>query len=165
MKSIVNPVTLVVGLVVVALGIGGVFWMQKGAHVELKGSILKVRTLSLEEKSTVAVVDFRFANPSDYPFVVRKVEVFLLNAKGERIQGDAVSELDAKRLFQYYPALGQKFNDTLVLRNKVPGRQSWDRMIAARFSLPEAELNTRRAIIIRVEDVDGPTSEIVEQRL
>jgi hypothetical protein len=139
--------------------------MQRGAHVELKGSILKVRTLSMEEKSTVAVVDFRFANPSDYPFVVRKVEVFLINEKGERIQGETVSELDAKRLFQYYPTLGQKYNDTLVLRNKIPGRQSWDRMIAARFELPEAALTTRRSIVVRVEDVDGPTSEIVEQRL
>jgi hypothetical protein len=165
MKAIVNPVTLGVGLLVVALGIAGVFWMQRGAHVELKGSILKVRTLSLEEKSTVAVIDFRFVNPSDYPFVVRKVEVFLVDGKGERIQGETVSELDAKRLFQYYPTLGQKFNDTLVLRNKVPARQSWDRMIAARFSLPEAELHARKSLVVRVEDVDGPTSEIVEQRL
>jgi hypothetical protein len=165
MKAIVNPVTLGVGLLVVALGIAGVFWMQRGAHVELKGSILKVRTLSLEEKSTVAVIDFRFANSSDYPFVVRKVEVFLVDGKGERIQGETVSELDAKRLFQYYPTLGQKYNETLVLRNKVPARQSWDRMISARFTLPESEVNARKSLVVRVEDVDGPTSEIVEQRL
>ena len=57
MKIPVNPVPLVVGLVVVAIGVGGVFYMQRGAHIDLKGSILKVRTQVMDENSSVAVID------------------------------------------------------------------------------------------------------------
>ena len=79
MKIPVNPVALVGGLLVVAAGIGGVFYMQRGAHVELKGGVLKVRTQAMDEKSSVAVIDFRFVNPSNYPFMVKEVTVSIVD--------------------------------------------------------------------------------------
>ena len=97
MKIPVNPVALVVGLLVVAGGVGGVFYMQRGAHVELKGSVLKVRTQAMDEKSSVAVIDFRFVNPSNYPFVVKEVTVSIEDKDGNRLEGQPVSELDARR--------------------------------------------------------------------
>ena len=66
MRSPINPVTLVVGLGVVACAVAGVLYMQRGAHTELKGAVLKVRTQAMDEKSAVAVVDFRFANPATF---------------------------------------------------------------------------------------------------
>ena len=162
MRSPVNPVTLVVGLGVVAFGVAGVFYMQRGAHTELKGAVLKVRTQAMDENSAVAVVDFRFANPAKYPFVVRQVDVAIEDKDGKRIDGTAVSDLDARRLFEYYPQLGQKFNDTLMMRNKIPPGQSMDRMITARFELPEAELQTRKKLIVRIVDLDGASSELEE---
>jgi len=161
-RSPVNPVTLVVGLGVVAVGVAGVFYMQRGAHTELKGAVLKVRTQAMDENSAVAVVDFRFANPAKYPFVVRQVDVAIEDKDGKRIDGTAVSDLDARRLFEYYPQLGQKFNDTLMMRNKIPPGQSMDRMITARFELPEAELQNRKKLIVRIVDLDGASSEIEE---
>ncbi|MBI1787789.1 MAG: hypothetical protein HYR60_09600 [Acidobacteria bacterium] len=164
MKIPVNPVALGAGLVAVAAAVGAVFYMQRGAHVELKGAILKVRTQAMDESSAVAIVDFRFVNPSNYPFVVREVQVWLEDKDGKRLEGMVVSESDARRLFQYYPLLGQKFNDSLRVRNKVAGRQSMDRMIAARFEIPDEKLQARRRLGVRIEDVDGPVSELVEFR-
>jgi hypothetical protein len=153
-----------IGLAVVAIGLALMFYMQRGAHVELKGSVLKVRTASLDENSSVAVIDFRFVNPSNVPFVVRSVDVKMEGKDGNSVEGMPVSEVDAKRLFQYYPLLGQKYNDSLLMRDKVPAQQSEDRMIASRFDMPVEKLEARKAFHIRIEDVDGPVSELVEKR-
>ena len=153
-----------VGLGVVALLAGAVFWMQRGAHPELRGSIGKVRTLGLPDSSTIAVVDFRFANRADYPFVVRRVDLLVENADGRTLEGATVSEPDAQRLFAYYPVLGPKYNQTLVARTRVRPGESMDRMVAARFEMREEEFGRRKGVRIRVEEVDGAVSEIREER-
>jgi hypothetical protein len=160
-KKLTGP--LGIGLAVVAIGIAGMFYLQRGSHVELKGSVLKVRTAALDETSSVAIIDFRFVNPSNYPFVVRTVDVTMEEKGGNVIKSEPVSETDAKRLFEYYPLLGQKFNDSLLMRDKIPARQAEDRMIAARFTLPVDKLEERKTFRIRIEDVDGPVSELVEK--
>jgi hypothetical protein len=156
-------IAFAIGIGVVAIGLLLGFYWNRGAHVELKGSILKIRTAAMDENSSVVVADFRFANPSDYPFIVRTVDVSVVGPDGKTYEGSPVSEVDAKRLFQYYPALGQKFNDSLLMRDKIGPRQSEDRMIVARFDLPESQLSARRQVRIRIEDVDGPVSELVEK--
>ncbi len=160
MQSPINPVTLGVGLAVVAFGVAGVLYLNRGSHIELKGSILKVRTQAMDESSSVAVIDFRFANPSNYPFVVKQVDVIAEMKDGKRLEGTHVSELDARRLFEYFPLLGQKFNDTLLMRDKIPGRQTMDRMIASRFEAPEATIQNRKRFIVRITDGDGPVAEL-----
>jgi len=156
-------VTLGVGMVVVLIAVGIVLFLQRGAHIELKGAILKVRTLAMSEHSSIAAVDFRFANPSSYPFVVRTVDVSETGSAGDDHPGSPVSEVDAKRLFQFYPVLGQKFNDSLLMGDKIAGRTTQDRMIVARFEIPVAQLDARKSLTIRIEDVDGPVSELVEK--
>lgn len=153
-----------IGLALIAVVVTVVFYMQRGAHIELQGAILKVRTAAMDEHSSVAVADFRFANPADYPFVVRRVDVSIVGADGQVYEGSPVSEVDAKRLFEYYKLLGQKFNESLLMRDKIAPRTSQDRMIAARFEIPESQLDARRSLTIRIEDVDGPVSELVEKR-
>jgi hypothetical protein len=150
------------GIGVVAVAVTGVFFMQRGAHLEIQGTILKVRTLSADENSSVALIDFRCTNAADYPWVVRSVEVSLTDAQGNPLEGSTVSDADATRLFEYFPLMGQKFNDSLVARTKIPARHTIDRMIAARFEISEKALQARRSLRVRVEDVDGPVSEIVE---
>ncbi len=153
---------LALGLGSAAILVGVVLYIQRGAHLELKGSIQKTRTLALPDSSTVVVIDFRFVNSADYPFVVRRVDVLLDPASGEPVEGAIVSEADAAQLFNYYPILGQKFNETLVIRTKIAAHQSLDRMIAARFEMPEDQVRQRKGVRIRVEDVDGAVSEIRE---
>ena len=153
-----------IGLGVILIAVGVILYLQRGAHIELTGAILKVRTLPLDERSSLAVVDFRFANPSNYPFVVRTVDVTLTGPNGESYPSTPVSEVDAKRIFEYYPVLGQKFNDSLLPRDKIPARQSEDRMIVARFEVPAERLQARKNLTVRIEDVDGPVSELSEKK-
>jgi hypothetical protein len=159
-----------IGLVVIAIAVGGVLFMQRGAHIELTGTILKVRMAPLDENSSIAVADFRFTNPSDYPFLVRTVTVLMEDTSGMLYRGETVSETDAKRLFEGYPLLGQKYNNSLIMRDNIPPHASWDRMVAARFELPEATpqpqkppLEARKRFIVRIEEIDGAISELYEK--
>jgi hypothetical protein len=152
-----------IGIAVIAIVIGGVFYMQRDARVGLAGNFLKVRTAPFDESSSVAVIDFRYRNPSYVRFVVRDVTVILEDATGNRTEGRTISEVDAQRMFEGLPILGQKFNKTLVTRDMIPAHAAEDRMVAARFEFPEAKLDTRKRLIIRIEDVDGPVTEISEK--
>jgi hypothetical protein len=156
-------IAFAVGLGLIGIIVAGVLYMQRGARVGLAGSFLKVRTAPLDDNSSVAVVDFRFRNPGDVNFVVRTVTLVLEDASGNQVEGRTVSESDAKRLFEGIPLLGQKFNDTLIMRDKVPARSAQDRMVAARFEVPEAKIEQRKRLLLRIEDVDGPVTEISEK--
>jgi hypothetical protein len=138
--------------------------MQRGAYIDLPGKVLKVRTAPLDEGSAVAVVDFRVSNPADYPFVVRTVNVAMEDNLGAESVGQTVSELDARQLFQAIPLLGQKFNDTLLMRDSVPPHNSWDRMVAARFEVPESKLEARKRLVVRIEEVDGKVFDLPETK-
>lgn len=155
---------LVVGLAIMAVVVVGILYWTRGEHIELKGSIQKVRLQEMDERSSVAVLDFRFVNPSDHLFVVRTVTVTIEDAMGNLAEGRVSSEPDARRLFEFYPVLGQKFNETFKARDKVASRQAMDRMLAVRFEMPVSALAARKNLRIRIEDVDGAVSEIAETR-
>lgn len=150
-----------VGLVVVIIVIGAVLFFKRG--IDPTGAILKVRTQALDESSSVAVVDFRVENTSDTGLVIRDVGVSLEAKDGKKYPGAVVAEVDAQALFKFYTVLGQKFNNTLRVRDKIAPHEKVDRMIAARFEVPEAQLNNRARLTVRVEDVDGPAAEIREK--
>jgi hypothetical protein len=158
------------GIIIAALallaGLGVALYFNRGSHVVLKGGVQKVRLQPTDEKHTIAVLDFRFVNPSNYPFWVREVMVSVETAKGEIIEGDVASDVDIKRVFDYYKlSLGEKYNDSLVIREKFAAQQSADRMIAATFPLTEADLTGRKRFIIRVREVDSAApTEISEDR-
>jgi hypothetical protein len=153
-----------IGIVCIAIAVMWVVHMQRGAYVDLPGKVLKVRTAPLDEASAVAVVDFRVSNPADYPFVVRTVTVAMEDNSGAESVGQTVSELDARQLFQAIPLLGQKFNDTLLMRDSVPPHNSWDRMVAARFEVPQAKLEARKRLVVRIEEVDGKVFDLSETK-
>lgn len=148
-----------VGLVVIAGGIFMVFSSTKGAHLELKGQILKVRTGALDDQNSAAVLDFRVENPSDIPFVVREVNVTLEKQEGTTAEGQLVSKVDMDQLFQYNRFLGQQYNGALSLRDKVPPHATVDRMIAVRFEVPVAQLENGKAVRLQIQDLDGPLFE------
>jgi len=152
-----------IGLAIVGALIGFVFYANRGAHIEIRGEVLKVRTHSAEETSSVAILDFRFANPADYPFVVRKIDVTVVGKDGSTTEGMVVADADAARYLSYFPALGQKYNDSLVVREKVLPKQLLDKMVMARFEAPESKLQMRERFRIRVEEVDGAVSLIEEK--
>lgn len=153
---------LLVGIAAASALVGVLLYWNRGAHIELKGSILKVRTLATDPSSAVILADFRFVNPADYPFVVRQVQVFLEDSAGQTLEGMGVSDIDATRLFQYYPVLGQKFNPSLVMNAKIAPHASLDRMVASQFKISEVKVQARKSLRIRIEDVDGAVSELIE---
>jgi len=155
--------TFAIGIGISAIVVVAILYMQRGARIRLAGSVLKVRTAPLDENSTIAVIDFRFANPGNVPFWVRTVSLVMEDKDGSQYEGKVISEGDAKRLFEALPLLGEKFNETLILRDKIPGHTSLDRMVAARFEAPEARINSRKRFIVRIEEVDGPISELSEK--
>ena len=152
-----------IGLAIIALAVGGIFFMQRGDRIELPGKILKVRTAALDDDSSIAVLDFRITNPSDVLFEVRSVTVEMEDAAGKNYQGSSVGEIDAKRLFEGLPVLGQKFNNTLLMRERVGSHASQDRMIAARFQAPVEMLEARKRFVLRIEEVDGKSFEYSER--
>lgn len=157
-------IAFAIGIAVIAVAVGSVFYMQRGAHMTLPGKVLKVRTAPLADNSSVAVIDFRVTNPSDYTFMAKGVTIVLVDASGNETDGQTASELDAQRLFAGVPLLGQKYNDSLKERDKIAPHTTVDRMVAARFEVPETTLQARRHFLVRIEEVDGMVSEFAEQK-
>lgn len=151
------------GILCIAIAVGGILYMQRGAQVELQAKVLKVRTVPLDENSSLAAIDFRIANNSDYPFMVRGVTVEMEGSGGGPMEGATVSEPDAKRVFAAIPVLGQKYNDTLIMNDKMPPHTGWDRMVAARFDIPDDKLQARKRLVVKIEEVDGKVIEIPEK--
>jgi hypothetical protein len=155
-------VALAIGIAVLAVAVTGVLFMQRGSRMELPGKMLKVRTAPLDENSSVTVIDFRVTNPSDVLFMVRSVSVEMEDNQGKNYLGTVAAEMDLKALFEGVPLLGQKFNDNLVMRDRIPPHTSTDRMVAARFQAAEAMLQARKRFIVRIEEMDRTSFELSE---
>lgn len=153
-------ISILVGFAVIAVGIFFVLNTTKKHHLELQGAIQKVRVYSAVPESTVVIMDMRLANPSTRLFRLRDVKATLVGADGKEYEGDNVAEVDARQLFQYVPSLGQKYNDTLMIRQEIRAGQSIDRMLGVRFDVPKEVVEKRKAIKLRLEDVDGPVTEV-----
>ncbi len=156
-------ITFLIGLLVIGAGIWVVFLKQEGAHIEPKGSILKVRTLQLDDSHSAAVIAVRMSNDSDYGLVARNIEVWAETNKSTA-QGNVVAEVDVKDLYKNYPVLGEQYNPVYKARDKVPPHSSIDREICAQFSVPVAELDQRKDMIVRVQDINGPSAEMHEKK-
>ncbi len=155
---------LLVGLAVVGVGIAFMWIGTKGNHLELDGTILKVRLLPLSDVASLAVVDFRVTDPTDIPFVMKSASLTLETATGEMLDGMTVSKSDIENVFKYNPILGPKFNDVLGIKDRIEPHQRLDRMVGARFEIPEAQAEDRKAIHLHVEEMDGVTADLVEKK-
>ena len=149
-----------VGVGCIALVVAGILFMQRGAHLDLPGQILKVRTAPVNDELTAVMVDFRVSNTSDYPAVVRTVRLYVEDKDGNRLEGTIMADPDAGRVFAAFPTLGQKYNPSLILKDKIPGRGTWDRMIGATFPVAEAKLQARKGMIVAIEELDGKIFEL-----
>jgi hypothetical protein len=155
---------LIVGLAVVGIGIGFLWIGTKGNHLELNGSILKVRILPLSPTASLAVVDFRVWDPTDVSFVMKSASLTLEPASGAPLEGMTVSKSDIENVFKYNPILGPKFNDVLGIKDRIAPHQRMDRMVGARFEIPESQAEDRKAIHLHIEEMDGVTADLVEKK-
>jgi hypothetical protein len=145
-----------VGILAVAIAVFAILTSNKGSHLVLQGQILKIRSGALDQQNSIAVLDFRVENPSNVPFVVRDVRVTLETNDGKTSEGANISKSDLKRLFQYNRFLGDQYNDGLSIKDTIPPHMAVDRMVAVRFEVSHQDLESAKAVHMRIEDVDGP---------
>ena len=156
-------ISLAIGLAVIAVLIAGIFYMQRGSHIDLHGKFLKVRTAPLDEHSSVVVIDYRIENPADFKFMAQAVTVTMEDKNGNGTQGQTASEPDARQLFANVPLLGEKYNESFKARDFVAPHSTADRMVAARFEVPEAQLQERKRFVVRIDEIDGAVVEFAEK--
>lgn len=149
-----------IGLLVIGAVVGGGLFASRGAHLQLEGRVRKTRVAALSPTRTVVVLDFRAINPADYPFVVKTIEVEVTLADGRKEIGQFVPEVDAKSLFPALPALGDKLAVSIGTGERIAKKQTVERMAAASFNLPEADIEARKDVLLRLRDVDGPVAEL-----
>ncbi len=159
-----RPFVILAGLVVVALIAGGAFYIQWDAHMELKGRVMKVRTLNAVEEATLMVVDCRLENTAGSTYTVGEIQAEIEDAKGQKTEGSLIAEVDADRVFAGYPAFGQRYNPNLKVRDKLPAHATLDRQFSVQFSLPAAQVAARKRLILTVRELDGIVSQIIETR-
>ena len=155
---------LIAGLAVVGVGIFFLLVSTKSNHLDLDGKILKVRVLALNPNASLVIVDFREKNPSDVGFLVKTVTMKLDPASGDASDGTPISKFDVENVFKYEKLLGEKYNDVLSIRDKIAPHQTVDRMVGARFELPESAIEARKDIRLQIEDMDGTVAELVEKK-
>jgi hypothetical protein len=156
-------ISFVIGIVVIGAGIGAVFYKQRGNHIEPNGSILKVRTAKLDDANSVAIAEVRLSNNANFAMVARDISVSIVTGNGEAA-GHVIVGVDAKTIFKNYPELGEQFNPVFDMRGEVPPHSSTDREILASFTIPVTDLDQRKDLIVRIEDVTGPVTELHERR-
>lgn len=159
-----RPLVILAGLAVVGLLMAGAFYIQWDAHMLLEGRIMKVRTLNAVEQATIVLLDCRLVNTAGSTYIVGETKVELEDAKGNKTEGAHIAEMDADRLFEGYPALGERLNPNLKARDKMPARSTADRLISVHFPLRAAEVAARKRLIVTVRELDGLESQLIEVR-
>ena len=151
-----------VGLTVVGIGIFGALYMNRGSHLDLTGSILKVRTIA-DGDGTIVFADFRVTNAAAIPFVVSSVKMTMDIPVDEATPAVVFSKSDVEKVTKYLKVLGPKYNDVLSIQDKLPPVETVDRMAAGRFPFPPKIFQQRKTLRLRIEEVDGAFSEITEK--
>ncbi|MBM3787726.1 MAG: hypothetical protein FJW30_25500 [Acidobacteria bacterium] len=152
-------VCALLGFAVVGLVIGTGLIVSRDTHVELTGKIAHVRMAEIRAGQTVVIVDFRVTNPSGYPFMVKSADIEVMGGDGKLLTGRFIAGPDVKPLFAALPELGgEQYNASIGIRETVKKRETVERMVAAIFDAPVAELRGRKKIAVRFKEVDGPVS-------
>jgi hypothetical protein len=155
-----------VGLGLVAVIVGLVLWSNQGARLRLTGTVKKVRLQSVDPSATVAVIDFRLANPADYRFVVKDVKLVLHGKDGAPVDGILFRQRDINSFFEFYKgSLGVVYNPLLKSGEAIASGASDDYMVAASFPKSLSEVEARMDLNLQITAVDGKEiTQIVETR-
>ncbi len=153
-----------IALCAVGLGLFLFLEQNKGAHMVLEGSIKLVRVLQLEPDRSLLICDFRLTNPAAYDFDAKHFALLLTTADGNVLEGTFAANSEAERIFEAYPELGPKYNPVLFTRQKIEPGKTVDRMVAVSYKVPAATLESRKKLVLRIDEADRMVSEIVEKR-
>lgn len=151
----------IIGLLVVAIAVGVILFMQRGAHMELNGA-MTVSVHGTDPNTALAVFNLHLDNPADYGFEVSNVTVTLENNQGE-FPVTTIGRVDAKRLADAMPEFGP-FHPTLYTRYVIPAHTSGDYTVLAQYNAPEKVLNERKRFVVRVQEINGKETEFDEKK-
>lgn len=164
MKAPALVKSLAAGLAAAAVVVAAAYWLNRGSQVRLDGQVLKVRTISTAEKSSVAVIDLRIHNPAKALFQVKEVGVAMVGGNGSRVEGAPIVQADLDRLLDYYATTGPRYNASIKVRDRVRENETLDRTVAAAFEVDEKTLAGRAKLVVRLVDADGVAVEVEEGR-
>lgn len=154
---------ILAGLGAAAAIVAVVLFFNQGSSPRIEGEILQVRTLGMDQNSSVAIVDFKGSNTARYPMIIGKRLLLVTGANGQQHEGDTTAVYDLEKLFQYFPALGVAENKPVIDKTRLEPGDPIQGMIAARFEIPKHELDMRRQLTVRIIDVGDAVSEITQQ--
>ncbi len=123
-----------------------------GATPRLSGEITEVRTLGMDDSSSVAIVNIEATNTSNYELSINYREVAVIDSEGAYLEGRTLSVFDIQQLFNYYPALGGMRDEPLVDGRQLESGETVRGLVAARFEIPKHELDMRTELIFRTAD-------------
>lgn len=123
-----------------------------GATPRLSGEITEVRTLGMDASSSVAIVNIKATNTSNYELSIDYREVAVIDSEGSLLVGRTLSVFDIQQLFKYYPALGGMRDEPLVDSRQLASGETVRGLVAARFEIPKHELDMRKELIFRTAD-------------
>jgi hypothetical protein len=83
--------------------------------------------------------------------------------EGEVAKAVMFSKSDVGKVTRYLKLLGPQYNDVLSIQDKLPPVETVDRMAAGRFMFPPKFLQQRKTLRLRIEEVGGVVSELVEK--
>jgi hypothetical protein len=147
------------GLVVVLVIIALVFFFKRGDHLDPHGSVLKERSIALNDDTALLLLDIRLVNDSDVTMTVSAISMSVDLADGGSVTGHVLGKSDLMGTFGYFPLLGEKYNPALATRDEIPVRSKADRMISASFEVPLAQLESRKKVTVKIEDASGAVAE------
>ena len=153
--SRIFQITFAAVVVVIAIVIWIGFAATKGNHLAPTGVIGKIRVQKVDDDVSFMLVDFNATNDSDRDMIVRTIAATVDTADGAEASGSPVAAADIKSAFHAYPMLGEQYNPVLKERDIIPAHKTIDRMVGLRFDLPAEKLESRRKLIVRVDDVTG----------
>jgi hypothetical protein len=146
------------GAIATLLILGFVLFVKRGDHLAPQGSVLKERSIDLNETTALLLLDIRLVNDSDVVMTVDHIRMMVETADGQ-LTGRVLGKSDLNATFGYFPLLGEKFNAALGSDDEIPPRSTVDRMIAASFDAPLATIDARKYVTVRIEDRTGAAAE------
>jgi hypothetical protein len=133
-------------------------FLKRGDRLEPTGSVLKERSIALNDTASLLLLDIRLVNDSDVVMTVDRIGM-IVELKEGQLTGHILGKSDLDATFGYYPILGEKYNPILASGDQIPPRSKVDRMIAASFDGPLDALDSRQKVTVRITDGTGAAAE------
>ena len=149
-----------IGLAVIAVAVGAVLYMQRGAHLDLTGPV-SVRIHPTDDNTSLAILNLHLTNPADYGFQIMNVTVTLETKNGE-FPTTIISRVDAQKLAEAIPEVGP-FHPTLYTKYTIPPHSTSDYTLFAQYSAPAKILEDRKRFLVTIDEIDGKSVQLSEK--